>query len=95
MANIDDLIRINQEQADQLAILRQQVEYLKRQLYGRKSEKSLEHLDLFEAEEMPGKPEAETPAEVADKPDKKEKPKADLKMWTTNRRKGKSSMSRP
>jgi transposase len=75
VANIDDLIRINKEQADQIAILRQQVEYLKRQLFGRKSEKSLEHLDLFEGEEMQGKPEAETAAEVADKPDKKEKPK--------------------
>lgn len=71
MANIDDLIRINQEQADQIAILRQQVEYLKRQLYGRKSEKSLEHLDLFEGEDMPGKPEVETAADSADKSNKK------------------------
>ena len=73
MADINDLIRINQEQADQLAILRQQVDYLKRQLFGRKSEKLIEHLDLFKEEEMPGKPEATK--EVADKPEKKSKPK--------------------
>ena len=73
VANIDELIRINQEQADQLAILRQQVEYLKRQLYGRKSEKVMDHLDFFEEEEMPGKPE--TTQEDADKPKKKSKPK--------------------
>lgn len=55
MANIDELIKINKEQAEQLAILRQQVDYLKRQLFGRKSEKSIEHLELFEKEIMPGK----------------------------------------
>lgn len=73
VTDIDDLLRINQDQADQLTILRQQVDYLKRQLFGRKSEKGIEHLDLFKEEEMPGKPEATK--EVADKPEKKSKPK--------------------
>ena len=49
------LLKANEKQAQQLAILQQQVEYLKRQLYGRKSEKGIEHLDLFEEEDVPGK----------------------------------------
>lgn len=57
MAKIDKLIEINKTQAEQIAILQQQVEYLKRQLYGRKSEKGIEHLELFEEEELPGKPQ--------------------------------------
>ena len=55
MAEIDDIVKINRKQAEQIAILQQQVEYLKRQLYGRKSEKGIEHLDLFEEEDMRGK----------------------------------------
>ncbi len=55
MAEIDDIVKINRKQAEQIAILQQQVEYLKRQLYGRKSEKGIEHLDLFKEEELPGK----------------------------------------
>ena len=55
MADIDDIVKINKKQAEQIAILQQQVEYLKRQLYGRKSEKGIEHLDLFKEEELPGK----------------------------------------
>ena len=51
MAEIDDIVKINRKQAEQIAILQQQVEYLKRQLYGRKSEKGIEHLDLFEEED--------------------------------------------
>jgi hypothetical protein len=64
VAKIDELIetnkkllKANEKQAEQVAILQQQVEYLKRQLYGRKSEKGIEHLDLFEEEELPGKPQ--------------------------------------
>jgi len=55
VAEIDDIVKINRKQAEQIAILQQQVEYLKRQLYGRKSEKGIEHLDLFEEEDMRGK----------------------------------------
>ena len=55
MAEIDDIVKINRKQAEQIAILQQQVEYLKRQLYGRKSEKGVEHLDLFEEEDLRGK----------------------------------------
>lgn len=55
MAEIDDIVKINKKQAEQIAILQQQVEYLKRQLYGRKSEKGIDHLDLFKEEELPGK----------------------------------------
>ncbi len=55
MAEIDDIVKINRKQAEQIAILQQQVEYLKRQLYGRKSEKGIEHLDLFEEEDLRGK----------------------------------------
>ncbi|MDA7614442.1 hypothetical protein N8586_04845 [Verrucomicrobiales bacterium] len=62
MPEIDELIEINkkllkanEKQGEQVAILQQQVEYLKRQLYGRKSEKGIEHLDLFKEEELPGK----------------------------------------
>ena len=55
MAEIDDIIEINKKQAEQIAILQQQVEYLKRQLYGHKSEKGIDHLDLFKEEELPGK----------------------------------------
>ena len=58
MADVDELIRINKEQAEQLAILRQQVDYLKRQLFGRKSEKQVDHLELFEEEAVPGKTES-------------------------------------
>jgi hypothetical protein len=55
VAEIDDIVKINRKQAEQIAILQQQVEYLKRQLYGRKSEKGVEHLDLFEEEDLRGK----------------------------------------
>tara|TARA_B100000497_G_C7595538_1_gene358017 strand:+ start:787 stop:978 length:192 start_codon:yes stop_codon:yes gene_type:complete len=55
VAEIDDIVKINKKQAEQIAILQQQVEYLKRQLYGRKSEKGIEHLDLFKEGELPGK----------------------------------------
>lgn len=62
MPEIDELIEINkkllkanEKQGEQVAILQQQVEYLKRQLYGRKSKKGIEHLDLFKEEELPGK----------------------------------------
>jgi hypothetical protein len=55
VAEIDDIVKINRKQAEQIAILQQQVEYLKRQLYGRKSEKGIEHLDLFEEEDLRGK----------------------------------------
>ena len=64
MPEIDELIEINkkllkanEKQGEQVAILQQQVEYLKRQLYGRKSEKGIDHLDLFEEEDLPGKPQ--------------------------------------
>ena len=70
---MDDLTRINQEQADLIAIQHQQIEYLKRLLFGRKSEKAMDHLDFFEEEEMSGKPE--TTQKDADKPAKKTKPK--------------------
>ncbi len=46
MADIDDIVKINKKQAEQIAILQQQVEYLKRQLYGRKSEKGIEYLGV-------------------------------------------------
>ena len=53
MPEIDELIEINkkllkanEKQGEQVAILQQQVEYLKRQLYGRKSEKGIEHLGV-------------------------------------------------
>ena len=55
MAEIEDLVKIDRKQAEQIAILQQQVEYLKRQLYGRKSEEGIDHLDLFEKEDLPGK----------------------------------------
>lgn len=79
MEEIEKLRRINKEQANQLAILAQQIEHLKRQLYGRKSEKGIPHLDLFAEEEMLGKPvvaAAEKP--VAAKPkEKRNKPKTE------------------
>ena len=48
-------LKADEKHGLQVAILQQQVEYLKRQLYGRKSEKGIEHLDLFKEEELPGK----------------------------------------
>lgn len=56
MPEIEELIRINREQAQKIALLTQQVDWLKRQLFGRKSEK-LDHPDLFgpDAEDAPGK----------------------------------------
>jgi len=78
VAKIDDLIRINKEQSDQLAIQRQQIEYLKRQLYGRKSEKvAPDQMDLLLNDpETLGKPEATAEVAVAEKEEKKtNKPK--------------------
>ncbi|HSG41240.1 MAG TPA: IS66 family transposase [Thermoanaerobaculia bacterium] len=46
MPEIEELIRINREQAQKIALLTQQVDWLKRQLFGRKSEK-LDHPELF------------------------------------------------
>jgi hypothetical protein len=56
VANIDVSIEINKKQAEQIAILQQQVEYLKRQLYGRKSEEGIDYLDLFKDEDLPKRP---------------------------------------
>ena len=63
MPEIDELIEINkkllkanEKQGEQVAILQQQVEYLKRQLYGRKSEEGIDYLDLFKDEDLPKRP---------------------------------------
>ena len=50
---MEELIRINREQAQRIALLTQQVDWLKRQLFGRKSEK-LDHPELFGAGDADG-----------------------------------------
>ena len=52
----EELQQQNQELKDQIAILTQQLDWLKRQLFGRTSEK-LDHPDLF-ADQQPEKPDS-------------------------------------
>jgi transposase len=58
----EELIEQNRELKDQVAILTQQLDYLKRQIFGRKSEQ-LDHPDLFAGSE-PGKPDSSGDADA-------------------------------
>jgi transposase len=68
MADLEELARINKEQANQIATLTQQVAYLKRQLFGQKSEKFKgPHPELFDSAALePGKDEASNVGDLAE-----------------------------